>query len=268
MAVRSAVFVGGLGDMVIAMYESDNYTRFDQLGPDDTGRVGFYTANPFVAELFDHHPNRHKITVEVRPLCFPIDEARMRAVGVDPADGWMPRSTPVIFHPSPADARILGEIPRSRYVIFSLSAGHQVRSIRAPIAQQAVAVARAAGYTVVLIGRSYNVRSEVGDWNRQEVVLDEQEGVVNLIDKLTVPGSLASLERAAGVFCCHSAICLASWYLNKPTYTLYPVGVTGQWDRPTHRRFWPGMNQERSWQSAFEAWNPDNFRLFVELLAS
>lgn len=265
MTFRSAVFVGGLGDMVITMYESDSYTRFDTLLPGDSGAVAFFSVNPFVTELFDHHPKRNQINVVLRRLCFPVSHEIIRSAGVDPADGWKPRKGAVVFHPSPEDVRALSSIS-GRYLIFALAAGHPGRNVPVEIAQRAVAMALAAGYKAVLLGRTYDVRADICWYDRKEVLLEHQEGMVNLIDRLTVPGSLVSLEGAAGVVCTHSAICLGSWYIQKPTYTLYPAGCVRQWEAPGHKRFWPGINQENSWNSCFDAWNPDNFRLFLESL--
>jgi len=91
-----------------------------------------------------------------------------------------------------------------------------------PISENAMDAVLKAGYKVVLIGRTYEVWNSWGgrrDKNeREEYVPQPRPGVLNLIDRLSVPGCWKLLQKAAGVFCCESAIMHLAWRMNVPAF--------------------------------------------------
>jgi hypothetical protein len=59
---------------------------------------------------------------------------------------------------------------------------------------------------------------------------------VELVDRLTVPGTARLVQQAAGVVCCHSSISMLAWMERKPVLLLYPESTYETFIQP--RTLW------------------------------
>lgn len=212
----------GWGDAITVMYTSSRYNDLELLEPGEQATVVLMSHNPHVRELFQWHPKRAQLIIRDLGFWWPKDDAERRAYHkLPPAQPFVFKlQEKCSFYPSPEDQKILGQISSGGpYVVVSVSAGGVDRNIPAAIYESAVDGILKAGLKVVVVGRSYVHHDRV------EQAVKVQSNVVNLIDRLTIPGTAKLIERAAGVFCCHSAICLLSWYMKRPTFLLYPEHV-------------------------------------------
>lgn len=224
---RYLEYLGGLGDILNHLHWLSCYRDLDTLQAGERAYVLVSSHNVGSHELFLWHPKADQID-----LCNPgffmgiMDPAWRHGNGLPPQGCSAhpgPLVGPVTYYPSPKDMELLDAIPGlGKYIVFSLTAGESHRSIPQGIAAHAAAAAVKRGFKVVLVGRNYT-HDVVGHRmvKRQETRLPAQEGVFDTIDKLSVPGMARLLEGAAGVFSCHSATCLLSWSLLKPTFLLY-----------------------------------------------
>jgi hypothetical protein len=211
---------GGLGDILYQIFHDDGYERLTELGTADRATVVLITHNPHAKELFEFHPQAGRIEVRVPGYWPPHQDREMRAAhGLrhPPSRGGPPRARPV-FHAPPADRELLSQLEGRPYVLFSASAGLPDRDIPAPLLRELVALVRAEGLLPVFVGRNYE---RFGRRERRPV----GPAVVDLIDRLTVPGVAAALDGALGAVCCHSAVNMLAWLLRKPQLLLYPRSV-------------------------------------------
>jgi len=76
----------------------------------------------------------------------------------------------------------------------------------------------------VITGRSYDRhgRSELRKWPQAE------GDIIDVVDRLSVPGTCALVQASAGLVTCHSALNLLGWHLRKPQLLLYPRSA---WER-------------------------------------
>ncbi len=210
---------GGLGDTVTLMYTSDRYNSLDLLGPDERATVVCMSHNPFVPELFRWHPKRDQFTVRDVGFWWPNEDAAERA------KHQLPPAQPFVFklqekcsfYPSPADVRVLGDVLKP-FVVVAAAAGGMDRNVPVEACERFVDQAIARGYRVIVVGRTYGN-------NRAEIRLRPREKMVDLVDRLSIPGTAVLLEHAAAVLAAHSGICLLSWYLKVPVLLLYPEHV-------------------------------------------
>lgn len=233
-------FGAGLGDIVTVMYSSDRYNCLERLAPDEQATVLLMSHNPFAKELFQWHPKAKQLTVLDLGFWWPKDDAERRAFHkLPPTQPFIyQRQDSCAFYPSPEDLQVISYLRSlGGYVIVSAAAGGFDRNIPVELCEQSIDLILQRGYTPVVIGRTYGQ-------NRAEVALRGRPGVVNLIDGLSVPGTALALKNAAGVFCCHSAVCLLSWHLKRPVFLLYPEHVkVREFDREAHQytfgKDWP-----------------------------
>lgn len=219
---------GGLGDIFNWLFMHDAYANFDILSPDEKVTIALTCGNPGAQELFKWHPKAAQIEVHnfgfLMPDGYAIVEKKHN----------FPKNTPtkygpqknLKFYPAPSDRDILNSLESVPYVVLNIAAGHPDRSIPGPVYNSVIETITTyqrehSGLKVVLVGRIYD-NHDRPEHNHREPIVGPKEGLINLIDKVTVPATLEIIRRSVGVVCCHSAVCLASWYLKKPTFLLYP----------------------------------------------
>lgn len=213
------IMVGGVGDVLLAIFNSDMYTRLDKLTELEV-EVVVVEINPFLHELFEHHPKRQFFKLIHQGLNeFPLDDAWRIKKGLAPIRGHHHREDEVVFYPSPRDLEILATLP-TRYACLALSAGHPERNLSDRAAKIATELVIEAGYTPVFIGRSYNVTSGLCSHPHWEV--KRPRGGIDLVDKLTLPGSLRCIENATFTISAFSSAMLMSQFRKKPTLAIYP----------------------------------------------
>lgn len=222
--VRCSEFIGGLGDLLNFAYWTDAYSWLESLGEGDVGGVLLFVHNPHADELFRWHRNRDRITLVSLGWRPELTDAAWRAREGLP---W-PRPEPLhraqralSFYPSPEDGPALAEAAaRAPYVVLAASAGTPDRNLPAAVGSDLAAEAGRRGLSVAAIGRNYAHR---GAWGGRRVEPAPPAGpnVLDLIDRLSVPGTARLIEGAAGVVCSHSSMCLLSWHIGRPVFVAY-----------------------------------------------
>lgn len=226
-AIRRHEYWGGLGDLVNHIFWLPCYQALDTLQPGERAKVVISSHNPHAKELFLWHPKRAQIDLENRGFHTSFrDPVYRRSVGlpeIHECDHGYPFS-PVHFHPNPEDLPQLETIrARGKYLVFNPVAGETQKNVPLEVAENAARLASHYGFTLVLVGRNYahdyKVPPPPGCAGRREFKLDAP--VVDLVDKLSVPGVLELLRGAAGIFTAHSVSCMAGWHMNRPVFVLY-----------------------------------------------
>jgi len=228
---------GGLGDVLDQCFYRGSYNYLARLKPGQRAKVAIISHNPFVPELFQWHPKRGQIEV-VNCGYWHGQEANIqgRRRYKLPPEGALnrlpdaPAPDDVRFYPSPEDEKVLSEIfpdaqPETRRVIvLALTAGLPDRTIPLELAAPLADQLTLAGYRLVLTGRTYERHG------RQEVRFTAAPvpGVIDAVDRLSVPGVCALVQASAGLVTAHSALNLLAWHLRKPQVLLYPRSA---WER-------------------------------------
>lgn len=254
-------FGAGIGDMITLFYTSSRYNCLEQLRADEKATVLLMSHNPFAKEFFLWHRNAHQLEIKDLGFWWPKDDAERRAFHK------LPAAQPFVyevqkqcrFYPAPSD---LGALRYLRsldgYVIVSASAGGPDRNIPNDLVEKSIDVFLEAGYTVVVVGRSYGE-------NRHEVEIRQRPDVINLVDRLTLPGTAVAVEQAAGVFCCHSSICLLAWRMGRPVFLLYPEDVKKRDFHSVHQ-YTIGKDFPTTLHMEFSEYNPEKAVRFVDLM--
>ncbi len=224
---RYLEFGGGLGDIFYRMFRDGGYGALETLMPPDRADIVLMTHNPHARELFDHHPRVSQFDIRDLGYWGPEEDASMRQRHGLPRRA--PKSAPAAapeFYPSPLDREWIERLRGTAYVVFSVTAGLVERDVPAHLVEYTVERALAHSLLPVLVGRNYP------RFNRREQRV-HRPGVLDLIDRLTVPGVALVVRHSLGVVCCHSAINILAWLLRKPQLLLYPQSV---YDRHIARR--------------------------------
>ncbi len=213
---------GGLGDILLNMQvDNCSYNLLGEMEPHDTAVVGVTSPNPYAKELFTLHPKRKQI----RCVFYPWDTKR---IGYPPLrmswitsqrqldENWGANYAPMndsklIFYPTDLDKAQLDKLPENIIVIHA-GAGDTGRVLPGDLAIRAGQEVLDHGYVPVYVGRSYAMAAQHNSHNEQHGVA---EGAVSLIDKLSVPGTLALVDRAKGAITSYSSITIACWALQK-----------------------------------------------------
>lgn len=266
-------FVGGIGDALLHCYQTDDYIFLDTL--QEPVHVDFVVGNPHLNEFVQWHPNRHLIRVTQHDLEFPINSELLTRWQI-PTDHRKYKSfgevapkvviDQVRWYPRPSDMSIIERVRSGKpYVVFQLGAGHPTRNIPMEIAIAAAHACREAGLDVVQIGATYNITAKIMPCTREELSLHGVQHI-NLIDQLSIPGSLQIIDAAAGVFCPHSSSLVESWLRRKPVYCVYPFNMStyvADLSQDKHRRFGFGFLYPECWRSSFQHWDTGAFRHWI-----
>jgi hypothetical protein len=269
--VETISFVGGLGDILDQVWNSDRYVRLSRLNG-KRAIVALSCPNPGAVDLFRWHPNAGSFDVVEVPFHGTWSPDVWRKYGVDEESPSGPRNPEdrVLVHASPGDMPILAELAKKPYIAFALSAGTDDRNIPSEIAERAAKICIGAGYRVLTIGRTYapifheSVKPN-SDVHRSETHLAQWPEVLDGIDRLSVPGTLVAVAAAAGFFGAHSSMCIASWFLKKPTFVLLPKKLYGGFKVNDHYTF--GRNRSETFHGEFSDWTPGFFRCWLDRLA-
>lgn len=217
-------FGGGLGDVIHQCYDGGYYNLLDEItSPVD---IVIICHNPYAYELFEGHPKRALMNVRVFPYWTPDHNAAMRShYGLPPVpsnirNGLFPRRPDGMnLYLLQGDDVALSQID-SRYVVICQGAGLPSRELPIPLVHETIQHLVSMGFRCVISGRTFE-RS-----GRQEALKDYAgPGVINLIDRLSVPGSLQLIRNCTAMVTGHSALNIAGWWERKPQLLLYPEQV-------------------------------------------
>lgn len=262
-------FVGGLGDALLNIFQTDNYTFLESIGPEEKIHVNFVVGNPKLQELLEWHPKRKQLILSTHDLEFPINDAVLTKwnlpLDIRPFKCWGIRPSPAIaadvkWHINQNDADLIKMIGTDPYIAFCCSAGHPLRNIPPKICSQAALACNRLGVRVLQLGSTYNITSPIHACTRQESPISGVAQYANLIDCLSLPGFLQVLDNAAGILACHSGPLIEAWFRRKPSYLVYPDNIHSflQPDAP-HSRFNFGMLDPECKTISVGKWHADHF---------
>lgn len=255
---------GGLGDAFIALHETTAYEALGRLGPDEKATIIINSHNPFVSDIFRWHPAAKRINLIVARKFFTdyFDERERNKAGLpsrSPLSYAARERAPITFYPSPEDKRVLEtSLPKEPFLVAALSASGTDRNLPPAIIVTALNSAQKMGIPVVLLGRNYNCTI-----HEKQELQPSGFGIVNLIDKLSVPGTVEVVKKARAILSCHSCLLLAAWYERKPAFTAYPrfYAESDFW-RPSPFSF--GKDYPETEHMLFEDYKPQRFIAFLE----
>lgn len=231
--MKHVEFGAGLGDTLTLIFNCDSYSSLELLQPDEQALIVLMSHNPCVKEFFLWHPKNSQFIIRDLGFWWPWEDAeKRREHGLPPAPPLVWSKPPALkFYPAPEEFEGIDALKAlGNYVVISACAGGVDRNIPQPIAQETIKVATDMGFSVVVIGRNYNLP------NRTEYAFPDEPNVINLVDRLSGPATVEVIKNSMAVFCCHSAICLLAWYLRKPVFLLYPSHVKErEFDKPAHQ---------------------------------
>lgn len=210
---------GGLGDVLLQMYEGNTYNALMDLQEGERALVRTICHNPSVSEFFSNHPKKHLIDVEHFEYWHPNnDEQKRTEHGIRPiyTNSFGP-PTPLQLFPTSEDKKILSAISGSYYVLAA-SAGDPIRSIPLSLLHLLADYCEHHNIRLIATGKSYERLGRV-ELNLAEL------GIESLIDKLTPAGVYHLVHKSSGLVCCHSFTNIAGWLARRPTLLLYPEVV-------------------------------------------
>lgn len=243
-------YKGGLGDVIMRAYRGQYFRKLNRAQKGD--KLAVISHNPYCIELFQNHPKFPLLEVLRPPYWDPEegDEAKRAEYGLPPPEPMPDVSDGdgMDFYPFPFDKQPLAEllVPGRPAVAVCQSAGLPFRDIPLDLTERLIGLVLECGGTPVLLGRSYD------RYDRRECMPGyKRDGVVNLIDKLSVPGSCLAVQRSVAVVTCHSSMNAIAWQERKPQLLLYP-----DWTR--HRHF---LKRD---QWSFGMYYPETFQATLE----
>lgn len=259
-------FGAGLGDVITLIYNSERYNILEKLSPEDRAMVVLMSHNPYSRELFLWHPKVRQIDLRDVGFWWPWEDEQKRSEHhLPPAQPLrLIRQESVKFYPSPEDYAILQTLESFPYVVMSAAAGGLDRNIPDGICEDISQWItdrgqREFGLRVVVVGRTY------GAGKRAERRFTPRAGLIDMIDRLTVPGTIELILRSRGVVCCHSSMCLIAWYLNRPVFLLYPKHVKErEFDRPAHQ-YTIGKDSPTTVHLEFGSYNRSALDRFIDI---
>lgn len=269
-STRYLEFVGGLGDVINRFHQCDWYVSLEVLPEDERVTIGYLGHNPAGIDLFRWIPTRGRVLLMNVGFSGAWDKPEWREKRGLPETEFRPYDIRRIdYHHAPSDAKVLDDLYRiGPYVAFVASAGTPERNIPGKILEEAADLVLSMGYKVVFLGGTYkrNVEGDLLGIPREEVRIRDRYGVFDLIDRLSVPGSVKALERSAGVISAHTALCLASWYSRTPTFLLYNEFVTRQYVPHGPYGYLFGMARPGNDGMEFKDYAPDRLKKFLEMI--
>lgn len=218
---------GGLGDVLHSIHHTDRYSSLISLKPNERRLIVLLSHNPHTQELFQWHPKAQQLDVVYLGYRHPWGPSHRAKLGLpEPMVNHSRTHAPIDYYPGPEDRAPLESIRGMKYVAFCLTgSSNDQRDVPVNVAEMAADLAITMGYEVVVLGRNYRTVATHGTasvcMNHREPVLRPRRGVTSMVDKLSVPGTCKALAGAAAVLCSHSALCLASWFMRRPTFVLY-----------------------------------------------
>lgn len=260
---------GGLGDLFNHMYWLPCYRPLEQLGQNDKVFVFLSCHNPSAWEIFAWHRFASQITVcQVGYLPGFLDKNWRRNKGIPIEEGLgacqhdKKPVSPVIHYPPEEEIPEIEKITRvGPYVVFSLTASTPNRDIPMQITEDALGRIISKGFQVVVTGRDYvsNFEGAAPKPKGREVCLKPRDGLIDMVNRLSVPSTAKLVEKAAGVLTCHAALCMLSWHMNRPTFLLMDQ-KTKDINFPPKQKFEGyafGANRPENAWLAFQEYTPE-----------
>ncbi|MGP1679571.1 MAG: hypothetical protein ACTS6J_20760 [Burkholderiales bacterium] len=252
MSLNYMKFGGGLGDVINQCYNDGNYKSLE--GITQKIAILIFCHNKFSTEIFTQHP-KHEL-LEIRYEGYPSipDASRIRQnlakAGYRPiASSPAPQFRDVIFYPAQSDRSFLETLP-PKFISIQPFSGSSDRDVPPSIVKAIDDHAAQIGVPLIVIGRNYEKKGKI---TKEEFT--SPNSALNLIDKLSVPGTIELVKRSALFIGGHSSMNLAAWHNRVPNYILFPEHVR-------QRHFKPGQADEWSFGRHYPETRIDLFSAF------
>lgn len=227
---------GGIGDVFYMMWVSGYYALLDDLKEGEYATIINRCRTPGLEEIIKWHPNRDRI--ELIDLSWHPHEVtsveKRKVLGLPLPSPHTPLLKEPVFYPSPEDAPVLRELTSSPFVVFALSGSFSEKNVPPQVGDRIAAIFLSRGYRVIQVGKTYSRRvcyaGTIVFTDRREERLTKRDGVVDVIDGLTLPGTCELVRAAAGVVCCDSSIMHLSLRMQKPTFIVVPDKWFNYWN--------------------------------------
>jgi len=258
-------WLGGLGDIIMGS-SAEETELLQELEPGERAEIFLGTHNPNAVQLFDFHPKRAQIDIK-RTGWHPFHEEAEVRKKLEVAPPWpQPFAVDMRTHyyESDEDKKVLAELPNIPFYVIAAGAGERFRNIPIEIISQITDSLARQGIACVMIGASYDRGRDYKPSNnlRFEPTL-EKTNVINLIDRLTVPGAMKLMRMSKGVICCHSGMYMYLRNIRKPFALLYPDHVqTYSINQRDH--YSVGFDENNTYFSTFANFNLFQFDEFVK----
>ena len=264
-ATISFELVGGLGDSVLRLYFSGDawYGPLEKLDGPDYAVVSLMCHNPHLAEVFEWHPKADRIHVVDLGFTTPFhpweNEAWRLEHGLPkeaPCPPYMPAET-LRFYPSSEDTKILAELRTKKYVIMCASAGTAEKTIPVHHRETMAAASIAAGYEVVVVGRSRYF------FDKRKEDIRSVRGITNLVDRLSVPGVAEAVKTAAGVISADTSVLHMAWQEHRPVFLLYNRWCLDNLVSRGPTGYMQGINRKDTDHMEFAVFNSARFEKWI-----
>lgn len=257
---------GGLGDAFIKIHDTTVYESLERLAPGERATVCIISHNPFVREIFRWHPKASQIDIHVAGRFFHeyenLDVRRREGLPQVEIDEGGPRvKRPVTFYPSPEDREHLAALPKRFLAIAPSASGMEIENRNIPdrIVNIAVGLAMSRNIPVVFLGRTYQGPHR----HKNPPSRPKGPGIIDLTDKLSVPGTAEVVRRCTGILSAHSCLLQLSWYHRKPNFAVYPEKYKyHDFDHPSP--FGWGKDFPETTRMLFETFTAKAFSRFIK----
>lgn len=256
---------GGLGDAFIKIHDRTAYEDLERLAPGERAAIFIISHNPFVREIFRWHPKASQIDVYSTSVFFTdyTNAAARKREGfpeVEIDEGRPREKTPVTFYPSPEDQEHLDSLPEKFLAIAPSASGMEIENRNLPprIVNLAVNLAVARKIPVVYFGRTYRGPHPP----KNPPIRPGGPGIIDLTDKLSVPGTVEAVRRCMAILSAHSCLLQIAWYHRKPNFVAYPERYKHHdFDNPSP--FGWGKDFPETTRMLFSQFNASVFNNFV-----
>ena len=200
------------------------YSNLLNLKPEDTCEILLVCLNPFIKEMFEWHPKRDQLNLHWPGYWTPASDREMRLKNGFHLEDVQPPgpSSPPIFYSSGRDKQILSELNLKKTIVVSASAGTKDRNIPDAVMFDVLRFLKTRDFDVVGIGRTF----ERGGGHEEFDYGKTGFYARNLVDQLSIPGTIELVSKCAGVISCHSAAILMAWWFRKPNILIVPKNVS------------------------------------------
>lgn len=262
-AGRYYEFGGGLGDIIIAASHSDVFARLDEGGSLPIV-VTLITHNSCAWELFAYHPKASCLLIVNIPFREAEDRTLRERYGLPPKPQvrpWLYEEGAIRFHGTEQDRMILSALPVRRVVLATTASNGPTDQRTMPpwLAESAVRTILERGLTPILVGRTYVINGS--GVKHVDAPPPHVLGLLNLTDRLTVPGVFELVRTSSVTVSCDSAVACAAHVLMRPTFS---VVHDARWKSCGGNREGHGtVLHERFYQSMYGAYRDELLGTFL-----
>lgn len=236
--MKTVMLYGELSECICSLYETDCYANV--CSTTDVMGVILAGTNPFLHELFLHHPNRtNLILIDLfghydRLLDGGIKGAALMEALVS-LSGF--EITDLVGSPGLHKPEFYASDDVDAYepIVIQPCAGSAERDLPIPVLRRIVRDCLAAGRDVHITTRSY-VRWRLGrQIHSEEIIPSDVASLPGVFwhRTLSLPATLNLIKKCALFVGCHSSLLQAAWHEGRPVHALYPPDCK-DWDGNRH----------------------------------